>query len=77
MDSKGVNSRGQRGPSEKVTLEEVKKVGEDCQVGGFNKCKGPEVRACLALRGTYGVRGTRSERMKSREAWNTNWSTGL
>lgn len=26
MDSKGVNSRGQRGPSEKVTLEEVKKV---------------------------------------------------
>jgi len=68
MDSKGVNSRGQRGPSEKVTLEEVKKVGEDCKVGGFNKCKGPEVRACLALRGTYGVRGTRSERMKSREA---------
>ena len=68
MDSKAVTSRGQRGPSEKVTVEEVKKVGEDGQVRGLNKCKGPEVRACLALRGTYGVRGTRSERMTSREA---------
>ena len=41
MDLQGVDSRGQRGPSEKVTLEGVKKVrvlniwGKIIQVRGF------------------------------------------
>lgn len=39
----GLSFRGQVGLSERITLEEVKRVRD------FIKCKSPEVRACLAV----------------------------